>query len=354
MNLKFGLRLPPCRDVRTVAEFAAEAESAGFDMAWFPDSQFLWRNVWTTVALAAERTSKIGLGIAVTNFETRHVAVTAAAAATIDELAPGRFKVGFGTGDSAVKTLGFKPTVLARMRSQIAEFRQLTRGESITYGESGDYAHREMRISASQGRQVPVYMAASGPKALALAGEVADGVLILSGIGKSLLTKALGHIEEGATRAGRSMGDIDLWAAAHTFVTPDRATAARTVKPLVITSAQLGAKSALASVGIDVNVPKVVPGVYPDVTHAVDWDSAIRASEQFVDDDAAAVYAQNFTLAGTADDVVERIEQAAELGVSNFYIQGPLSYVLPHEQLAGFRDEVLPRLRHDPVPARQA
>lgn len=344
MTLKFGLRLPPCADARTVADFAARAEAAGFDMAWFPDSQFLWRNVWATLALAAERTSTIGLGTAITNFETRHVAVTAAAAATIEELAPGRLKVGFGTGDSAIKTLGLKPTSLDRMRSQIDEFRRLTRGDTVTYGEVGDYAHREMRISASQGTQIPVYMAASGPKALALAGETADGILILAGIGKSLMEQALAHIEQGAQRAGRTLADIELWAAAHTFITPDRQSAIRMVKPLAITSAQLGANAALRSVGIDIAVPKVVPGIYPDVTHAVDWEAAIRGSEQFIDDEVADIYARNFTLAGTADDVIERIEQVAELGVKNFYIQGPLSYVLPENQLAGFRDEVLPRI----------
>jgi 5,10-methylenetetrahydromethanopterin reductase len=87
------------------------------------------------------------------------------------------------------------------------------------------------------------------------------------------------------------------------------------------------------------------PGIYPDVTHAVDWEAAIRGSEQYVDDEIADICARNFTLAGTARDVIERIEQAAELGVRNFYIQGPLSYVLPENQLAGFRDEVLPRIR---------
>lgn len=347
MTFKFGLRHPPCADARTVADFAVRAEAAGFDMAWFPDSQFLWRNVWATLALAAERTTTIGLGTAITNFETRHVAVTAAAAATIEELAPGRLKVGFGTGDSSVKTLGLTPTSLARMKSQIDEFRRLTRGDTVTYGESGDYAHREMRLTASQGRQIPTYMAASGPKALALAGEVADGILILAGVGKSLLEQALGHITEGAERAGRSLEDIDLWVAAHTFITPDRATATRMVKPLAITSAQFGAHAALASVGIDITVPKVVPGIYPDVTHAVDWEAAIRGSEQYIDDEVADIYARNFTLAGTADDVVERIEGAAELGVRNFEIQSPLSYVLPEDQLTGFRDEVLPRLRSE-------
>lgn len=345
MPIKFGLRHPPCHDARTIADFAAEAERADFDMAWFPDSQFLWRNVWATLALATERTERIGLGTAITNFETRHVAVTAAAASTIEELAPGRLRVGFGTGDSAVKTLGLKPTTLARMRDQIELFRQLTAGEKVTFGESGDYAHREMLLSAAPGYAIPSFIAASGPKALTLAGEIADGIIILAGVGKELVEKSLGHIREGAERAGRSLDDIELWVAAHTFVTPDRDTAARMVKPLTITSAQLGANAALKAVGIDITVPKVVPGIYPDVTHAVDWDAAVEGSDQYVSDEHADIYARNFTFAGTVDDVRARIEDIVALGVNNFYIQGPLSYELPRGQLEAFRDEMIPYFR---------
>ena len=117
------------------------------------------------------------------------------------------------------------------------------------------------------------------------------------------------------------------------------------VKPLCITSAQLGASEALKSVGIDITVPKVIPGIYPDVTHAVDWDAAIRGSDAYVSDEMADIYARNFTFAGTADDVIERIEGAAELGINNVYIQGPLSYVLPLPQLERIRDSVIPHFR---------
>jgi 5,10-methylenetetrahydromethanopterin reductase len=328
-----------------MAAFAASAEAAGFDVAWFPDSQFLWRNVWATLALAATSTKTIGLGTAVTNFETRHIAVTAAAASTIEELAPRRLRVGFGTGDSAVKTLGLRPTPLARVRENIGLFRRLTGGESVVFGADGDYANREMTLSAAPGYQLPIYMAASGPKALALAGELCDGIIILAGVSPELIRRALGHVAEGAQRSGRQLSDLDLWLAAHTFVTPDRETAARMVKPLCITSAQLGASAALRSVGIEIEVPKVVPGIYPDVTHAVDWDAAIRRSDAYVSEEQGDIYARNFTLAGTAEEVIDRIEAAADLGVNSFYIQDPLSYQLPTHQLEAFRDEIIPHFR---------
>ena len=79
---RFGLRIPPCAKAREVARCVADAERVGFDIAWLPDSQFLWRDVWASLALAAELTEGIALGSCVTNLETRHPSVSAVAAVT--------------------------------------------------------------------------------------------------------------------------------------------------------------------------------------------------------------------------------------------------------------------------------
>ena len=342
--LRFGLRCPPCVPAAEVAAFAREAEQAGFDVAWVPDSQFLWRDVWATLALIATSTERIGLGTAVTNFETRNVAVTASAAVTIDELAPGRFRLGIGTGDSAVKTIGRPPTRIDPMRERIARLRALVRAEVVTFAGEGAYRDRRVRVRHAPGHDVPVYVAASGPRALALAGEVADGVIIHSGTAPQLVEPALQHVARGAARAGRSLADLDLWLAAHTAITPDARSAARLVKPLCLSSAQLGARDALRTLGIELDVPPVVEGVYPDVTHAEDWEAAIAAADPYVDDVAAGRYAESFALAGPVDRVVERLNAAAALGISGFYILGLSSYELPRAVLDAFGDAVLPRV----------
>lgn len=344
-GLRFGLRCPPCGPATEVAAFAREAERAGFDMAWIPDSQFLWRDVWATIALVATSTERIGIGTAVTNFETREVAVTAGAAATIEELAPGRFRLGVGTGDSAVKTLGRAPTRIQPMRERIERLRALVRGKVVTYAGAGAFRDRRVRVRHAPGRDVPVYMAASGPRALALAGEVADGVIVHSGVAPPLVERALGHLAHGAERAGRRLEDLDVWLAAHAAITTDEPAAARLVKPLCLSSAQLGAGDALRSLGIELDVPPVVEGVYPDVTHAEDWEAAIAAAERHVDDEAADRYARSFTLAGPPELVAERIAAAARLGISSFYLLGLSSYELPRGLLEAFGAGVLPRVR---------
>jgi 5,10-methylenetetrahydromethanopterin reductase len=343
-GLRFGLRLPPCAPATEVADFARRAELAGFDAVWIPDSQFLWRDVWATAALVADRTERVGIGTAVTNFETRHVAVTASAVASLAELAPGRLRVAVGTGDSAVKTLGLRPTRLRRMREQIALLRRLAAGEEASWeGHGRRYGGRPMRIRHAREGELPVLMAASGPRALALAGEVADGVIIHSGLAPGLIERSLDIVRRGAEAGGRRLEDLDLWIGAHTAVTEDADSAARLVKPLCLSSAQLGAGGALGALGIELEVPPVVEGVYPDVTHAENWELAMEIAERYVDDEAARRYAEAFTLAGTVEQIGERIETAAGLGVGSFYVLGLSSYELPVAALDAFAATLLPR-----------
>jgi 5,10-methylenetetrahydromethanopterin reductase len=336
MSLEFGLRIMPSANLRDVAACARAAEDAGFDVAWIGDSQLLARDVWAAMAMIADRTQRIRIGSCVNTFEVRHPTVTASAAATVEEMAPGRVIIGVGTGDSAVKTLGIRPTKLAAMRENIALLRQLATGGEV------DIGGRTVRLRGAPGHDIPIYFAATGPKALALAGEVADGVIILAGIAPNLIERSIGHIREGAARAGRRFEDIDVCLGTFCHVTDDPSVAAKIVKPYVVTSAQLGGSEALRSIGIDIEVPAVVPGVYPDMTHAEDWDQAIRAAEEWVTHDMGRRYAENYCLVGTAADVIERIETAVSLGVSSFYIRHFSTYTLPTELLEPFGRQILP------------
>ncbi|WP_331755643.1 LLM class flavin-dependent oxidoreductase [Streptomyces sp. NBC_01643] len=328
-----------------VADFARDAEAAGFETIWIPDSQFLWHDAWTTATLVADRTNRIGIGVAVTNFETRHVAITANVISSVDELSGGRVQVAFGSGDSAVKTIGRRPTLLRDMRESIAILRRLLRGEDVVWEGSDKYGGRPMRLRHPAGRDVPIFMAATGPKALALAGEVADGVIVAAGVAPHLIVRALNYVREGAERGGRSLAELNVFLAAHTIVAPDEGSAVREVKPLCLAMAQLGAKEALRAVGIEIDVPAVVAGIYPDVTHAESWDLAVRTAEDYIDDAAAERYAAGLTLAGTAEQVAKRIEAAigTGMGINGFFLIGPSSYELPRNQLDAFGSTLIPR-----------
>jgi 5,10-methylenetetrahydromethanopterin reductase len=319
-----------------VAACVRDAEEAGWNIAWLPDSQFVWRDVWSCMALSATTTNKILLGTCVTNFETRHSSVTAAAAATIEELAPERVLLGVGTGDSSIKTLGLKPTKLDRMREQIGLIRELHSGEEV------DFQGRAMRLKAANGRATPIYLAANGPKALALAGEVADGVIVLVGLVPELIENALRHIKDGADRAGRSLDDIDICVGTFCHVTDDERVKARIVKPYVLGTAQTGGREALQNIGIDIDPPAVVGGIYPDMAHAEDWEQATEAAGEWVTDEMGLLYADAFCMIGSPEQCIEQLEDAVALGVDNFYIRHFESYTLPHEVLRAFGDSIIP------------
>ena len=336
--MRFGLRIPPCAPATEVAACVAAAEAAGFDVAWLPDSQFLWRDVWASLALGATQTERIALGPCVTNLQTRHPSVTAAATVTLEEIAPGRTILGVGTGDSSLKPLGLEPTRLAAMREGIEQIRRLTAGETVAYDG------REMRLHATLESPPPIYMAANGPRGLALAGEIADGVITVAGIAPELIQRLRQLVAEGARRAGRSVDDIDLCVGTFCHITDDDREAARIVKPYVVALAQVGGRETLRSIGIDIDPPAVVGGIYPDMSHAEDWDEAADVAEEWVTDEMARRYADAFCLIGTAEQCRERIADAAEAGATNLYVRHFSSYTLPDDVLAAYGELIIPSL----------
>ncbi len=337
--LRLGLRVPPCAPAMDVARCVRDAERAGFEVAWIPDSQFIWRDVWATLALAAGSTDAIALGTCVTNLETRHPTVTAAAAATLEELAPGRVVLGMGTGDSAVKTLGLNPTRLARMRSETGALRELLAGRPV------DFDGRPMRLKRPPSTRVPVYMAATAPKMLALAGELADGAIVVRGLSPELIDRTLAQIGAGARAAGRSLDELEVCFGALVHVADDEREGVRAVKPYVAAIAQTGGVEVLRAAGIEVDVPPGAAGVYPDLSHAEDWEAAVEAAGRWVSDDMAARYADAFCLVGPAEKIAEGLRSAIEHGARSFYIRHLGSYTLPDDLIRAFGDTIIPRLR---------
>ncbi|MGW3951072.1 LLM class flavin-dependent oxidoreductase [Streptomyces sp. NPDC004752] len=198
-----GVALQPVDSPVDFENVVEEIEQSGFDELWLTDSSLHARYVYSYLTLAACRSSRLQLGTAVTNPITRHPAVTATAATTIDDVSQGRFRLGIGAGDRPLLALGSKPATLARLESSIDAIRQLWTGKHVTMEGTGfklDDAH--MRAPAE--RQVPIYISCSGPKTLELAGRVADGVILLAGLHPEGLQWALNHIDRGVDAAGKS------------------------------------------------------------------------------------------------------------------------------------------------------
>ena len=340
MSFTFGLRLPPCLPVREVAAEAARAERAGFDNVWIPDSQMLWRDVWVTLSAVALATDRVRIGTNITTPITRHPTVTANAITTLDELSGGRAILGFGPGDSSVRVIGGQPATLQTMRESIQLIRAFSSGQWLPHGKEG----AQIRMKTAEGRRkaVPIYMAASGPKMLQLAGEVADGVILLCGFEDENLQYALSRIQAGLDRSGRKLEDLDLVMSAHTYVGDDWRQAQKLARPYAAYFA-MHSPGALRALGIRVPEPRPMD-IYPDINHAEDWDKAIAVSD-WVPDDVLELFCAKYTLMGDAGEIIRKLERVASHGISHFYMLGYSSYRLPREVADTFARQVIPHFR---------
>src|SRR5256885_12332828 len=223
--VQVSLRIPGTSPMPELMKLIQDVEAAGFDGAGLLDSQLLCRDTFVTLGQAAAHTSKLQLFPAVTNPFSRHVSVLASAIQTVAELAPGRTRVVMGTGYTSASTIGRKPATLAEMRECIIALRTLLAGEAVNFpGTPG-------RLPYPPGRPVSILMAAPGPKAIELAGEVADGVMLLVGFHRGIVDAVLTHLETGARKSGRRLEGLEIIWAVRTGMAPTMAEARRMARP---------------------------------------------------------------------------------------------------------------------------
>jgi len=198
-----AVALQPVYAPDVFVDMVRRVEAAGMDDLWLTDSSLHSRYCYSYLTLAAVNTTRMRLGTAVTNPVTRHPALPAVGISTIDEISGGRAVHGIGAGDRPLEALGMKPAKLALLEDSIHAARRLWKGETVTQDYRGFVlADAHMRFPARP--DIPVYLSASGPRTLELAGRVADGVILLAGLHPEGLTYALEHIDRGVEAAGRS------------------------------------------------------------------------------------------------------------------------------------------------------
>ncbi len=328
MALKVDIRVPVGLPVPETADFINQCEAAGFSGVGVHDHQHSGRDVFLTLALAAERTSRITLYPATTNPVTRHPMVLASIAHTLEEIAPGRSLLTVGPGYLAVGSIGHPKASLNTMREAILDIRRLLRGETVTNNGV------ETQLRNISERPTPVYMTAAGPRMMELAGEVADGALMMVGLHPRGIAAARRRLETGARRAGRDLKDF------HTiFITPmtvkDDGRDARRWPQRWFQPGQPYLK-------------------YPSKANLL-WlrESGIDLPEDFVpeqiSDDLAAEICDAFGLFGTAGECLDRLKRAAsESGVERVFIFPTHTkdggYDMPRPEVEAFQNVIFPGL----------
>ena len=221
------IRVPVGLPVRETADFIAECEAAGFSGVGVHDHQHSGRDVFLTLALAADRTSHLTLYPATSNPVTRHPMVLASLAHSLEEVAPGRARLTIAPGYLAVGNIGRPRATVAAMRQAVLTIRRLLGGEQVQFNGV------DTRLRNLSDPPTPVFMTAAGPRMVELAGEVADGALLLVGLHPKSVAAARQRLEAGAARAGRSLDNFQTIFITPTTISED-GPAARRFPPAVV------------------------------------------------------------------------------------------------------------------------
>jgi len=162
-------------------EHIVAAERLGYHRAWLFDTPHESPDVWMMLALAAERTTTIGLGPGVLVPSLRHPMVNASATAALEALAPGRVAVAFGTGFAGARALGAAPTTWSYLREYVAAFQALLMGGTVVWQGNRMQMMHPAGHAPQRPIDVPILISALGPRGLAIATELADGLFTVNG-----------------------------------------------------------------------------------------------------------------------------------------------------------------------------
>ena len=337
MTIEHGLRVPMVGKPQATAAYAKEVEAAGFDFLWMPDTPLLaglWRDTYMHLACAALETTHIRLGPGVTNPITRLPVTVGSAIVTLNELSEGRAELPYGSGYSSAYITGRKAASLKMMREAAELWRSIFSGVRTQLGGL------EIELNPPH-PDIPIIMAASGPRTLQLAGEIADGVLIMVGAHPGCIQWALEHVEIGMARAGRDRNAVSRTLVITACVDDDRQRAIDLMRPCVgnLLRHRL-VNELLDRAGLAVpEMPQNIPQPYPDLGHAVDWEEAKRVTAWIPDEVVVAMNAL-----GSGSEVAERAVALAECDIDAIWWRDHGTWEYPDALFRGLVDEVFPKL----------
>ncbi len=212
--MDFGVVLQATPPAARVIELARQAEQRGFRAVWTFDSHLLWEEPYVIHSQILAATRTVTVGPMVTNPATRDWTVTASTFATLNEMFGNRTVCGIGRGDSAVRVTNGKPTTLATLRECVHVVRELANGRSVDYNGS------TLRLPWASRSSLQVWIAAYGPKALQLTGEIGDG-FILQLADPDIAAWTIKSVREAAEAAGRDPASVKICVAAPAYVGDD-------------------------------------------------------------------------------------------------------------------------------------
>jgi 5,10-methylenetetrahydromethanopterin reductase len=344
--MRFGLLLLGEHDPDRLLGLATMAEQNGLQDLWVADEKF-YRDPYVSLAHVARQTRSIRLGSCVTDPFTRHPALIAMAAGTLDEISGGRAVLGMGAGFSGLEAMGIRRArTVHSLRQAVDTIRRLWAGETVTVEEEA-FVLRRTSLNFPVRRHIPILLASAGPQILRLAGEVADMVMLGDLGSAEVLTRALAQVEHGAARAGRSLRDLEAIARLNLVLSDDPESARDAVRPWILA---------------------YLWHAYPDwsslLDYSPDWEERLAPFRAFIAEQGGGPrnvgdreqvqrfgmlipdgLLRRYALAGRAEDLLAQIHEIAGAGITQIALfPTPLPGQTIESVLDDFLRTVLPRL----------
>lgn len=342
--MNYGLLLLGEHAPDGVIRLARLAEANGFQDFWFADEKF-FRDPFVSLTHTAHHTSTIRLGTCVTDPFTRHPALIAMAAATLDEVSAGRAVLGLGAGFSGLEAMGVtRGKTVRTLRQAIDAIRRLWAGETVRV-EDEAFVLRDVRLDFPARRDIPILLASSGKQVLRLAGEAADEVMLGDLGSRAVLASALAEVEVGAAKAGRSVAAMNRIARLNLVLSEDLEVARQAIRPWILA---------------------FLWHAYPDwsklLDYSPDWEERLRPLKAFIasrgskprnvgDREQVLQFGpllpdslvRRYALAGPASDIVAQIGEIAACGITQVTLYPtPLPGQTGESVLQEFIERILP------------
>ncbi len=331
--LSFGVTVLPDPPYTRWLELIQLAERHGFEYAWTYDSHVLWQESIPLLAVAARETSSIKMGHFVTNPGTREPTVLASSYATLHDLSNGRMAMGIGRGDSARRYIGQQPVKVAEFERACAMIRDFMNGREVNWNDK----ELQLKWVRPELPQIPMWVAGYGPKALAVAGRVSDGVIIQLA-DPEIISWIMDTARRAAEEAGRDSSQLKCIVGAPSHVTDDLADAREQVRwfPAMVSNHVMDLIERYGADGS--SVPKALTD-YVQARKFYDYNEHSRVGAkhgEFVTDEIC----DRFCVLGNADQIKTKLKELEDVGVDQFNI-----YLMTHgqeETLATYGRDVIP------------
>lgn len=305
-KVSFGVGLFATENAQEGVRLARLADELGYQRFWVGDSHMIWREPYVILGAIAAMTRKLAIGPGVTHPQVRDLTVTASAMETLNELSGGRALLGIGVGATGPENIGMKPVTVERLEEALGILKQLLAGEAVQMNG------RVVKCVFASGPCIPIYIGTRAPKAMKLAAAVADGIIYTGEV--STVERVVDMMKKCCAQIGRSAAEVKVVYRIPCSIADDPSVAREEVKGKIARTAMthLGRLHKMGKLD-DAEDRKAVERLwqYYDTYHHMGPEHSYLVRDDWVD---------RFSLAGTAEQVREKVREILRTGVDEITI----------------------------------